>query len=163
MAVTSDIVRAWLHPRQVMQVQLGHGQREDRALIFLVVACVLVFIAQWPRLLRAAEADPSVPFDVSIGGALLGWVFLAPLAFYAIAALSHIVAKLMGGQGDWYSARLALFWSFLVASPFWLLYGLVAGLADAGVLRALSGALALSSFIAVWLLSLYEAEKGGRA
>ena len=164
MGVTGDIIRAWRHPRQGMRRQLGYGLREDRALVFLITACLLIFVAQWPRLGRAAELDPSTPFDMRIGGALLGWLFLAPLALYAIAALSRIAAAAMGGQGSWYSARLALFWSLLVAAPFWLLNGLVAGLSGVGAVKALTGALALISFIAVWMLSLYEAEKkGGRA
>ena len=163
MGVIGDIIRAWRHPRRVMRHQLGQGKREDRALVFLVVACLLIFVAQWPRLSLAATADPSMPFDVRIGGALLGWIFLAPLGLYAIAALSRIIARLFGGQGDWYSARLALFWSLLVAAPFWLLNGLVAGLAGVGPLKAVTGLVALSGFVAVWMLSLYEAEKGGRA
>ena len=163
MGVTGDIIRAWRHPRRVMRRQLGRGPREDRALVFLIVACLLIFVAQWPRLSLAAELDPSMPFDVRIGGALLGWLFLAPLALYAIAAVSRIMAWLAGGTGSWYSARLALFWSLLVAAPFWLLNGLFAGLTGAGAVKALTGALALISFVAVWLSSLYEAETGGRA
>ena len=151
MGVTGDIIRAWRHPRRVMRRQLGRGPREDRALVFLIVACLLIFVAQWPRLSLAAELDPSMPFDVRIGGALLGWLFLAPLALYAIAAVSRIMAWLAGGTGSWYSARLAL------------LNGLFAGLTGAGAVKALTGALALISFVAVWLSSLYEAETGGRA
>ncbi len=127
MGVIGDIARAWRYPRRAMRRQLGLGKREDRALIFLVVACLLIFAAQWPRLSLAAKLDPSMPFDARIGGALLGWVFLAPLALYGIAALSRIVARLAGGQGDWYSARLALFWSLLVAAPFWVLNGVGGG------------------------------------
>ncbi len=160
MGVTGDIIRAWRHPRRVMRRQLGFGPREDRALVFLIVACLLIFVAQWPRLSLAAELDPSMPFEVRIGGALLGWLFLAPLALYAIAALSRLVARLVGGQGSWYSARLALFWSLLVAAPFWLLDGLAAGLAGAGAAKTVTGALALAGFLAVWISSLYEAERG---
>ncbi len=161
MAATGDILRAWRSPRQAMRRQLAQGRREDRALVFLVTACVLIFVAQWPRLIRSAEADPSVPLDARVGGALLAWVFLVPLALYGVAALSHLLARLMGGKGDWYGARLALFWSLLVATPLWLLNGLLAGLTGAETLQVLIGALALFGFIAVWLLSLYEAEKGG--
>ncbi len=163
MSVTGDILCAWLHPRQVMRRQLGYGAREDRALVFLVAACLLIFVAQWPRLVRAAEADPSIPVDARIGGALLAWVFLVPLALYAIAALSHLLAWLIGGRGNWYAARLALFWALLVAAPLWLLNGLVAGLAGAATVKALTAAVALFGFVAIWLLSLYEAEKGGAA
>ena len=146
-----------------MRRQLAHGSREDRALVYLLVACLLIYVAQWPRLSRDAALDPSVPLDARIGGALLAWLFLAPLALYALAAVSRIVARLVGGSGNWFSARLALFWSLLVVAPLWLLNGVVAGANGAGWVPLFTGALALAAFIAVWLLSLYEAEKGGRS
>ena len=54
MAVTTDIMRTWRGPRTVMRDLLNHGQREDRALAYLMAACIMIFIAQWPRLSRIA-------------------------------------------------------------------------------------------------------------
>ena len=89
----------------------------------------------------------------------MGWLFIAPLALYAIAALSHLIARALGGQGSWYSARLALFWSLLAASPLWLLNGLVAGFIGPGLQLGLTSAIALAVFLIFWGLSLIEAEK----
>lgn len=160
MAVTTDIVESWRRPRNVMRRHLAQGVREDRALVYLMLACGLIFVGQWPALQRAALADPSTPLDARIGGAMLAWLFIAPLALYALAAASHLVARALGGRGTGYGARLALFWSLLAASPLWLLTGLVAGLIGPGPALTLTGAVALAGFGALWLLALVEAERG---
>ena len=159
MALTADIAATYRGPGRVMRRLLDQGAREDRALVYLVLACGLIFVAQWPRLSREAHLNPEVPLQALIGGALMGWLFLAPLALYLIAALSHLVAKALGGQGTWFTARLALFWSLLAAVPLWLLYGLVAGFIGPGPALQLTGLIALAGFLAIWLLSLIEAER----
>ena len=117
-----------MHAREVLRRKLAGGAREDRALATLFGACLLIFVAQWPGLSRAAHLEPEIPLDARLGGALMAWLFIAPLAAYVIAAVSHAVARLLGGRGSWFGARLALFWALLAASPLWLLNGLVAGL-----------------------------------
>ena len=161
MAVSADILRAWRHPRQVMARHLSQGLREDRALIFLMLGCALAFVSQWPRLALASRLDPSTPLDARLGGALLAWMFIAPLAFYLIAAVSHVIARMIGGQGSWFGARLALFWALLAASPMWLLNGLLAVVPGAQGLHNTAGAIALAGFVVIWLASLREAEFGG--
>lgn len=161
MGVATDILRAWRHPRQVMNARLAHGVREDSALAILMGACVLIFLSQWPRLMREAQFDPTKPLDIRLGGTLFAWLFVAPLALYLIAALSHVVAKIAGGSGSWFSARLALFWSLLVAAPLWVLNGLVDGLFGPGILLKVTGGLALLAFVVIWMASLIEAEGRG--
>jgi hypothetical protein len=34
------------------------GRREDRALAMLIAACLVIFVAQWPRLSREAYLAP---------------------------------------------------------------------------------------------------------
>ncbi|MGR3292083.1 MAG: YIP1 family protein [Paracoccaceae bacterium] len=161
MGLSLDIVRSWRHPRQVMATRLSENQREDRALMYLMVACLLIFVSRWPGLAREARLDPSTPLDMRLGGALFAWLFIVPLACYAIAAVSRLGSRIVGGVGSGYSARLALFWSLLSASPFWLLNGLAKGFGQPGLLDNLIGALALAVFIVVWLSSLIQAEFGG--
>lgn len=164
MSLIAEIRRSWRAPRAAMRRQLAEGVREDRALIYLAVACLLIFVAQWPRLAREAHLDPSVPLDARIGAALLGWVFMAPLFFYALGALSHLAARLFGGKGSWFTARLALFWTLLVVSPLFLLDGMVAGFIGEGGQRSVTGLLLLAGFAVHWILSLAEAEGfGGKA
>jgi hypothetical protein len=107
-----------------------------------------------------AFEDPSVPLDMRLGGALLGWVFIAPLTLYVLAAVVHGVARLFGGRASWYEARLALFWAFLASSPLWLLNGLVAGFVGPGPGQTLVGAAALLVFLFLWGAGLWEVETG---
>lgn len=159
MAVTTEIIRAWRAPRAAIRRQLDGGENEGRALIYLMVSCLLFFVAQWPRLSREAFLDPEIPLDVRIGGALMGWIFIAPLLFYAVAALSHLVSTLAGGRGSFFGARLALFWSLLVVSPVVLLLGLVAGFIGAGAAANATSLLLMMAFLYIWGSSLMEAER----
>lgn len=160
MPVSTDIVRTYRAPRQVIREKLAGGEREDRALATLMGGCLLVFVSQWPLLSRAAYLDPSVPLDARLGGALMAWLFIAPVAAYVIAAVSRLLAKVFGGRGTWFGARLALFWALLAASPLWLLNGLVAGFVGPGVALNLVGLLAVGAFLVFWGAGLWEAERG---
>ena len=162
MSVTADIRASWRRPREVIRRQLSGGPREDRALAYALGACVLIFVAQLPRLAREAHLDASIPLDARLQAALLGWLMLAPLMLYGLAALSHVIARLLGGRGTWFGARLALFWSLLASAPLWLFHGLVAGFIGSGSALALVGALLLVGFGAIWLSSLAEAEGFGK-
>jgi hypothetical protein len=160
MAVTDEIVRTYRAPRQVMRRLLSDGPREDRAIAYLLAACVIIFVGQWPRLQRAATLDPDAPpLDAQLAGALFAWLFLAPLLFYGLAALSHLAARAVGGQGSWWSARIALFWTLLAVSPLLLLNGLVAGFVGPGAALTLVGLVTGLAFLALWGISLAEAEK----
>ena len=160
MALVLDMVRSLRAPRRVLR---GLGTpREPWLLMVLMLACALVFVAQWPRLARAAHLDPSIPLDARLAGALFAWVFLAPLFFYAMAGLMTLalwlVARVSGA-----SIRLALFWALLVASPVMLLHGLVAGMVGPGAQAALVAALAALVFLAVLVAGLRVAVEAARA
>ncbi|SFE12739.1 YIP1 family protein [Roseivivax sediminis] len=159
MAVTTDIVATYRGPGAVMRHLLAMGRREDRALAMAMGACALTFLSSWPRLAREAHLQ-ELPLDAQLGGALMAWIFIAPLGLYAVAALSHLVAKVLGGKGDWYGARLALFWSFLASTPLILLNGLVAGLIGPGPALSLVGLVWCAVFAWFWLRSLMVAEEG---
>lgn len=72
MSVTADILRSWHSPRLVLRARLSQGVREDRALAVLLCACLMMFIAQWPALARAAQAAPDVPLQARLGGGAVG-------------------------------------------------------------------------------------------
>lgn len=166
MAVTTDIARSWRRPRQVMRDLLAHGKREDRAIAYVLVACFLMFVAQWPRLVRVSEGMEIMPGQEEaeltqlISYAFYSTVIILPLVLYGLAALSHLIAKAFGGQGSWYSARLALFWALLAATPLALLHGLVRGFIGPGPQAMLTGLAWLFAFLSIWLLMLREAETG---
>ena len=161
MGLAVDILRSWLHPRRVMADHLARDKREDRAFMYLILACVMIFVSRWPGLAREAELDPGTPLDMRLGGALFAWIFIAPLGLYLIAALSRLISRLFGGRGNWYSARLALFWSILAATPLWVLNGLLVGYALPSLVQAGIGVVALAAFVLIWLSSLIQAEFAG--
>ena len=166
MALTTEIVRTYRAPRAVIRRLLDAGPREDRAIAWLMGACLIIFVGQWPRLQREAMLAPEgPPLDARIGAALFAWLFLAPLLFYGLAALSHIVALLFGGKGTWGRARVALFWSLLATSPLFLFQGLVAGLFGEGPEWRIASAATALAFLWIWGVSLREAEtqREGRA
>lgn len=140
-----------------MRRLLADGQREDRALAILMAGAFLAFVFQLPRLSRQAHLQGE---DLTglMANTLFACLFFLPLIFYGIAAVSHLVAKIFGGKGTWYGARLALFWSFLAASPLMLLNGLVAGLMGPGVELQIAGLIWFLVFSTFWFINLRVAE-----
>lgn len=161
MSVSADIIRSYAAPARVVRRLLAMGQREDRALAMLMAALGIIFLAQWPALMRQARTDPSVPFDARIGGALMALVFFAPLIAYGLAALARLVARLCGGRGSWFSARLALFWSLLAASPLMLAQGLANAILGPGAAMTALAWAVLAAFLWLWIGAIRAAE--GRA
>ncbi|MDX8349796.1 hypothetical protein SLH49_17560 [Cognatiyoonia sp. IB215446] len=164
MPVTTDIVRTWRRPRAVMRDLLDQGRREDRAIAYLMIACFLIFVAQWPRLSRLAAGFDLPPgadvpaLDRLMAYEFMAWLMIWPLFLYVFAALTHVIARVLGGQGDWYGARLALFWTMLATTPLLLLYGLTAGFMGPGVETRLVGGIWVASFLIIWVQCLREAE-----
>ena len=117
----------------------------------------------------AAMARTAAGFDLAPGAEprdllqlmtyeLFAWITVWPLAFYGLAALSHLIAKAFRGKGTFYTARLALFWSLLASVPLLLLYGLMAGFLGPAAGTHLVGAAWVVAFLWIWLQSLREAE-----
>lgn len=158
MSVATDIVQTYRGPRLVMRRLLSKGRREDRALAILMGACGLIFLSQWPPLSRRAHLNGE-DLQMLIGGALLAWIFLAPLLLYIVAAISHWIALLFRGQGDHFGARLALFWSLFASSPLLLLYGMTGGFVGPGPELTFVGAVWTGVFIWFWVQTMREAEK----
>lgn len=158
MTVTTDIAATYRGPGRVIARLMGMGEREDRALAFVMAACVLVFIAQLPRLSREAHLTGQ-ELNMLLGGTLLAWVIIAPLMLYALAALSHAVAKIFGGRGSWFGARIALFWALLASSPVLLLHGLVAGIIGPGIAQDLVGVIWVGLFSWFWVSGLRQIER----
>ncbi|MEE4186911.1 MAG: YIP1 family protein [Roseobacter sp.] len=158
MAVTRNITATYRGPGRVVSGLLALGQREDRALAYLMAGCIVVFIAQLPRLAREAHISGE-DLDMLMGATLMAWIFIAPLVLYCVAGLSHLVAKLFKGRGTPYGARLALFWALLASSPLMLLNGLVAGFVGPGVELQAVGFLWFAFFLWFWLSGLIAAER----
>ena len=114
MSLSREIVATYRGPGAVMRRLLAQGPREDRALMFIMAACALFFVAQLPAQARQAHLDGVDPNPL-MGGALLGWLVLAPLLFYGLAALSHLVARVFGGRGTVLGTGLGVFILVMIA------------------------------------------------
>jgi hypothetical protein len=100
MSVSRDIVATWRRPRRVMRSLLAQGRREDRALMFLILACGIIFVSQWPVISReAALDDAGAPLQARLAITFFAWLMIWPLAFYGIGSLTHLVAA-FGGRGS---------------------------------------------------------------
>lgn len=150
MAITRNITATYRGPGRVVQRLLELGQREDRALAYLMASCVLVFIAQLPRLAREAHLSGQ-DLNMLMGASLLAWVFVAPLLFYAIAFAARGIGRILRGRGTSYGARLALFWALLASSPLILLHGLIAGFIGPGIEMQTVGLVWFVVFLWFWI------------
>lgn len=158
MSVTDDIWQSWRRPRVVIRRHLARGVSEAWAFSLLVAFLVLAFVAQTPGLARAAVAQPEVPLVQRL--VALGLALIATIpAWYLLAAVSHLAARALGGQGGYYGARLALFWALLAAIPGMLLQGMVAGFIGPGPQLQLMAVVVAAAFFWIWVSMLIEVER----
>lgn len=159
MGVAADIGRSFrAGPVPVMREHLARGANESRAFAFLMLGCLLVFVAKWPMNARAA-VEEGAEFSRLAAYDFLGLLIMTPLIFYALAFVTHVISRLLGGRGTPAAARLALFWSWLAASPLALVMGMTAGFLGEGAANLL-GPFWLAVFTGFWFLAQREAARG---
>ncbi len=147
MSLSADILRSYRAPRAVLRARLARSEGERSAIFYLLLACVLFFVAQWPRLSLEAALDDSIPFQARMAGALFGWLFVAPLFFYALAGVLGLGLRLIRPGTPWLAIRLAVFWALLASAPLALVTGLVAPMAGGqGAAAAAAGLAVLVCF-----------------
>ena len=156
MAATRDIIASYRNPAAVVRRLSGQGTREDRNLIYLMVACLIFFVAQTPRLAREAFLS-GTELNMLLGGTLLAWLFIAPLIFYILAAGTQIILRVLRGNVTGFNTRLALFWALLASSPLVLLHGLTAGFVGPGIELQIVGLIWLCVFLWFWVSGLLVA------
>jgi hypothetical protein len=161
------IWRGWRDPRAAMRRQVASGLSEARSLVQLMLACGLFFVASLPNALRQAQQlDIAEPVQAAVAAHLFGWVALAPLAGYALAALVHLCAAAFGGAGGFRGARAALFWSALLVAPLTLGLALIGVALEIAAPRLLPFSAGLGYAVlgfAIWLFAASLAEVEGFA
>ncbi len=160
MSATLRIAGMYRRPRTIVRSILDEGTREDRALIFLVLGCLMVFVAQTPRLARQAFLTGE-DLSMLLGATLMAWIFIAPLLLYLVAMLIFGIAKVLRSKMTAYGARVALFWALLACAPVMLLWGLTAGFIGPGPEMTGTGILWVVFFLWFFVSGLIEAAKGG--
>lgn len=155
MSLSADILRSYRAPRAVLRRRLADAEGERSAIFYLLLACALFFVAQWPRLAMEAALDDSIPFQGRMAGALFGWLFVAPLLFYVIAGALGLVMRLMWPGTPWLSVRLALFWALLASTPLALVMGTVGPMTGGqGFAMTIAGLAVLAGFLALLIAGL---------
>jgi hypothetical protein len=158
MSITTDIVDGWLRPKDVMRRHIARGVSEPFAFSLLVAFLVLSFVSLWPVLSRQSLLQPEVPMVQRLVAAGLALLASIPV-WYGVAALSHWIARALGGQGNHYRARLALFAALVAVSPAMLLQGLVAGMIGQGAQLLLVQVLVALGFVWIWMSMIIVAER----
>jgi hypothetical protein len=157
MAVVRDIVESWRSPRVVVRRLLGRDRSEPFAFTLLATFLLLAFVAAAPNLAREAYLHPETPLVQRLYAAGLGLLATVPL-WYLLAAIGHGIARAMGGAGNYYGGRIALFWAMVVIAPAMLLHGLVQGLLGPTAATNGLGLLVATGFLAFWIIMLHAVE-----
>ncbi len=145
--------------RHLLEAMAGDDRPEARALVYLLGGCFVIFVSALPAaLVGGPQWPPDAPAEARVINTFFAWMFIAPLLFYLMAGLSHLLARLLRGQGTFARARMALFWSVLAVSPLMLLRAMVARLIGDGPQLMVADTLVALAFFAFWAVSLIEAE-----
>ncbi len=133
MALTQDIMATYKGPARVQQRFLSQGRNEVRALLFLLIAGMLMFVASTPYQAREAQLNPDVPLLARLYWSAFLCVFILPIVVYLFAALVWVLARIGRRRITGFGIRFTLIWALLASTPVLLLLGLTAGLIGAGV------------------------------
>ncbi|WP_370401422.1 YIP1 family protein [Sulfitobacter sp. JB4-11] len=163
MALTSDIVATYKGPSKVIGRFLGQGRNEVRALLFVLIAGLLMFIAAAPYQAREAQLNPEGPLEVRLYWSAFLFIFIVPLLLYVFAGMIWVVSKVARMPISGYQVRFTLFWALLASTPVLLLLGLVAGMIGPGLQLQATGFVWLAVFGWFWISGLISATRTGGA
>lgn len=142
------VLESWWAPRRVVR---DLACMPDRVLIaVLMLAMLILLVAQAPGNARAAELDPAIPLDARMAGALLAVMFIMPLLAYALAGIVAVLSRLTAWRLSPRDSRLALFWALLAVGPAMLLSGMVAGFIGPGPALVATRLVAGIGFLFIW-------------
>lgn len=161
MTLYQEILAAYRGAGASMRRQMVQVKGEERLLVYIVLACLLLFVARVPGLMVLAQTSDNAEITPTslIGTSFAITLFFAPLFFYAIAAFSHMIAQAFGGKGSYFEARLALFWALLVTTPLVLLSSMVNVVVPSPVLVQSTGLIIFLVFAFFWASCLNVAEQ----
>lgn len=158
MSLTQDIMATYRGPAKVLSRFLAQGRQEVRALVFALLACLMIFVAQTPFQAREAQLDPEGPLAVRLYWSAFLWIFIMPLMLYLFAAVIWVLARVGRRRLSGYAIRLTLFWAILASTPLLLLMGLVAGLIGPGIQLQSIAVIWIAVFGWFWITGLLVAE-----
>ncbi|MHA3978659.1 YIP1 family protein [Halovulum sp. GXIMD14794] len=170
--LVASIAASWKDLRGGVRRRLDARPPEAGLLAHAYLAAALAFVAGLPSAIADARALEATQRDALTGvlaGRAFAAIFLFPLLLYLLAALQRLVARAFGGQGSFYSARVALFWAVVVALPLVLAEGLISALVPAlppetgGIVAQAASAAVGLGFLWIWAVMAAESEGFARA
>ena len=131
----ADIFKAYLDLRMSFRNQLNNFTSESRLLAYAFFISIVLFLERLPGRVTNYDIQSSkdIFFDY-VGIDLFTSIFFGPIFLYFLSILTHLFAIPFKGKASFFEARLAFFFSFIVASPLLLLAGLLHGLFPNGFL-----------------------------
>ena len=119
------VARFYHDPRGSVRGMLDSHPSEPRLLAYAVIAALVLLAGRLVLVGMSAEGNllPRILEQV------VSIVFFLPLAYYGLAALGTMFARMAGGEGSWQTGRAAFFWAALCSAPFVALSGLAPVLA----------------------------------
>ena len=138
-----------------MKRYLEDGIREEQTLFFAILFGLLSFLSLLPALAKHAFLT-NESLSALAAAQFISSVFMMPLLMYGIAAVSHLILKYFGGQGDYIGARRALFWAALVTTPAILLTSIAE--AYFSEISTILSVITTMIFVWQWVSNLQELE-----
>ena len=131
----AEIFRAYFDLKTSFRNQLNNSVSEPRLLAYSFLISLVLFLERLPERLSNYDVQPSkgLLFDY-VGVDLFASMFFGPIFLYCLSSLAHILALPFKGKASFFEARLAFFWSIVVASPLLLISGLLNGFFPNGLL-----------------------------
>ena len=163
MPVAVEVFRAYFEPRCSARRMLLRTDSEGKALALVFTGCIFLFLAQLPDLVGPGASSWPQPSLTALAAArVFGALLLAPLVFYAVAAISGLVARILGRSISWRHARVSLFWAVLAVSPAAMLSALARNFLGGSILVNSFPWILLALFLLFWTCGLVESVIAGR-
>lgn len=155
MALTQDILATYKGPGRVVARFLAQGRNEVRALLFVLIAGALMFVAVTPYQAREAQVNPDIPMEARLYWSAFFYILMLPILLYFVALIVWPLVWLFRRPVTGYEVRFTLFWALLASTPLMMLWGLTAGFVGPGVQLWIVGILWLAVFCWFWAAGLF--------
>ena len=160
MSVVSNVLYTYRSPSKAFERMYARPDSEATSLGYLMGACFLTYVAQWPYLARQAHLE-EFNLQTSLAASLLAWLLIAPLLLYTLAIVLYFFHKFFKGSKSSAQIRVGLFWSFLAATPLMMLFGLVKGFLGHGTAESIVGFFWFVAFSYFIFCAVLRAKVGG--
>lgn len=158
MALTQDIIATYKGPGRVVARFLAQGRNEVRALLFMLIAGMLMFVASTPYQAREAQLDPDIPLVARMYWSAFLYIMILPILLYLFAIMIWGLARIARRQVTGYEIRFTLIWALLASTPVMLLMGLTAGFIGPGIQLQAVGFIWIAVFGWFWAAGLLTAD-----